>query len=157
MSTSKSINRIFGSRDLFEAGNDWNEQVDIGISLKVLMLVADAGMCFIVQPVVARIKRENICSNFVVVWTISTVGGIVLCNYKGIYFMKNICILITGSLFTVSLLGCNNTLNAVGDTAKGAGKGAVEIIQGVGEGVNHIGKGVKADITSDDGEDKKEN
>ncbi|HHZ64300.1 MAG TPA: hypothetical protein EYO01_07600 [Phycisphaerales bacterium] len=71
--------------------------------------------------------------------------------------MKNICILITGSLFTVSLLGCNNTLNAVGDTAKGAGKGAVEIIQGVGEGVNHIGQGVKADITSDDGEDKKEN
>jgi hypothetical protein len=69
--------------------------------------------------------------------------------------MKKIYVLISCSLFVASLVGCKNTMNAVGDTAKGAGKGTVEIIQGVGNGVDHIGKGVKADI-NDDGQNNKE-
>ncbi len=70
--------------------------------------------------------------------------------------MKNIYVLISCSLFVASLAGCKNTMNAVGDTAKGAGKGTVEIIQGVGKGVDHIGRGVKADINDDDGQNNKE-
>ena len=71
--------------------------------------------------------------------------------------MKKFYILIGSSLFMASLIGCSNTLNAVGDTAKGAGEGTVKIIQGVGEGVDHIGKGVKADLTDDDKDASKEN
>jgi hypothetical protein len=70
--------------------------------------------------------------------------------------MKKLQLIIGCSMLTFALIGCNNTLNAIGDTAKGTGKGAVSIIQGVGDGVDHIGKGVKADLTSDDSEDKKE-
>jgi hypothetical protein len=70
--------------------------------------------------------------------------------------MKKFFLLIVFSLLTVSLLGCSNTFSAVGDTAKGAGKGAVKVIQGVGEGVDHIGKGVKADLTNDDNDTSKE-
>jgi hypothetical protein len=70
--------------------------------------------------------------------------------------MKNIFVLIGCSLLVASLAGCKNTMDAVGDTAKGAGKGTVEIIQGVGKGVDRIGKGVKADINQDDGQNKKE-
>ena len=69
--------------------------------------------------------------------------------------MKKIYVLISCSLFVAALAGCKNTMNAVGDTAKGAGKGTVEIIQGVGKGVDHIGNGVKADI-NDDGQTNKE-
>jgi len=71
--------------------------------------------------------------------------------------MKKINILIGFLLFTALLVGCKNTMNAVGDSAKGAGEGTVKIIQGVGEGLDHIGKGVKSDLTSDDGQDKKDN
>ncbi|MDG1136638.1 MAG: hypothetical protein P8N28_00140 [Phycisphaerales bacterium] len=71
--------------------------------------------------------------------------------------MKKIFLLTGFSLFTASLMGCNNTLSAVGDTAKGAGEGTVKIIQGVGEGVDHIGKGVKADLANDDDQDKDKN
>ena len=70
--------------------------------------------------------------------------------------MKKIYVLISCSLFVASLVGCKNTMDAVGDTAKGAGKGTVEIIQGVGKGVDRIGKGVKADINDDDGQNNKE-
>ncbi len=71
--------------------------------------------------------------------------------------MKKFFLLIGFSLLTASLVGCNNTLSAVGDTAKGAGEGTVKIIQGVGEGVDHIGKGVKADLTNDGGDTSQEN
>lgn len=63
--------------------------------------------------------------------------------------MKKLTLFIGGTVLLLSLTGCKNTLSAVGDTAKGAGQGTVKIIQGVSEGVDHIGKGVKADLIND--------
>ncbi len=68
--------------------------------------------------------------------------------------MRNL-IMFSVLLISLALLaGCKNTATAVGETAKGAVHGAGDIVVGVGEGINHIGKGMKKDISADDGEDK---
>lgn len=59
--------------------------------------------------------------------------------------MKKFYILIGSSLFMASLIGCSNTLNAVG------------VIPPMYQSVDHIGKGVKADLTDDDKDASKEN
>ena len=70
--------------------------------------------------------------------------------------MKKLQLIIRCLMITFTLIGCYSTINAVGDTPKRADRGSVNIIQGVGVGVNHIGHGVKADLTLDDSKDKKE-
>jgi hypothetical protein len=113
----------------------------------LIVLFNEAGVCSILQPAILILHSNNNCINSLLINLIAT--------YLVLYYVITKELSLHMKKLQL-IIGCNNTLNAIGDTAKSAGKGAVNIIQGVGNGVNHIGKGVKTDLTSDDREDKKE-
>ena len=63
--------------------------------------------------------------------------------------MSKVYTLLSGIALALALAGCANTVESVGETAKGAVHGAGDVVKGVGDGINNIGKGMKKDIDGD--------